>query len=165
MISVPITLYVVVVVAAKATLSDFRQAPRKMRMVANTVRGKKVSEALVNLDFVAKKASAPIKTLIMSALANAKSLEIPTENLIVKIITVDSGSIMYRRRPAARGSAHPIRKRTSAIFVELGEVEVKSKKVKVQKEKTVEKVAETSDKNVVAKPKVSKGAKTKIKKT
>jgi large subunit ribosomal protein L22 len=122
---------------AKATLSNFRQAPRKMRMVANTVRGKKVSEALVNLDFVAKKASAPIKTLISSALANAKALDIPTENLIVKTIKVDSGSIMYRRRPAARGSAHPIRKRTSAIFVELGEAEPK-KKVKVAKEASVE---------------------------
>ncbi len=115
---------------AHATLSNFRQTPRKMRMVANTVRGKKVAQALVDLDFVAKKASAPIKTLIMSALANAKSLEIPTENLVVKVIKVDSGSILYRRRPAARGSAHPIRKRTSAIFVELGEVESKKSKVK-----------------------------------
>ena len=118
-----------------------------MRMVANTVRGKKVSEALVNLDFVAKKASAPIKTLIMSALANAKALEIPTENLIVKTIKVDSGAIMYRRMPAAQGSAHPIRKRTSAIFVELGEAPVKGKKVKAVKEEV--KVAE-------AKPKVVK---------
>ncbi len=104
---------------AQATLRNFRQAPRKMRMVANTVRGKKVAEALVNLDFVAKKASLPIKTLIMSALANAKSLEIPTENLIIKTIKVDSGAILYRRMPAARGTAHPIRKRTSQIFVEL----------------------------------------------
>lgn len=130
---------------AQATLRNFRQAPRKMRMVANTVRGKKVSDALVNLDFVAKKASLPIKTLIMSALANAKSLEIPTENLIVKTIKVDSGAILYRRMPAARGTAHPIRKRTSAIFVELGEAPVKAKKVKIAKEKVVEK-AETKPK-------------------
>ncbi len=136
---------------AKATLSNFRQAPRKMRMVANTVRGKKVSEALVNLDFVAKKASSPIKTLIASALANAKALDIPTENLIIKTIKVDSGSIMYRRRPAARGSAHPIRKRTSAIFVELGEAESK-KKVKVAKEAPKVEVVE-------AKPKAKKAAK------
>ncbi len=112
---------------AQATLRNFRQAPRKMRMVANTVRGKKVSEALINLDFVAKKASLPIKTLILSALANAKSLDIPTENLIIKTIKVDSGAILYRRMPAARGTAHPIRKRTSAIFVELGEAEPKKK--------------------------------------
>ncbi|MBA3733246.1 50S ribosomal protein L22 [Patescibacteria group bacterium] len=118
---------------AHATLSNFRQAPRKMRMVANIVRGKKVTDVLTNLDFTAKKAAQPIKTLIMSALANAKSLDIPTENLIVKIIKVDSGAIMYRRRPAARGSAHPIRKRTSAIFIELGEAAPK-KKVRVAKE-------------------------------
>jgi large subunit ribosomal protein L22 len=121
---------------AHATLSNFRQAPRKMRMVANTVRGKKVSDALINLDFMAKKASLPIKTLIMSALANAKALDIPTENLIVKIIKVDSGKILYRRLPAARGSAHPIRKRTSAIFVELGESTLKKSK-KIKKEETV----------------------------
>lgn len=120
-------------------------------MVANTVRGKKVSEALVNLDFVAKKASAPIKTLIASALANAKALDIPTENLIIKTIKVDSGSIMYRRRPAARGSAHPIRKRTSAIFVELGEAESK-KKVKVAKEAPKAEAVE-------AKPKAKKATK------
>ena len=122
---------------AKATLGNFRQAPRKMRLVANTVRGKKVTEALVNLDFVAKKASLPIKNLIMSAVANAKNLDIPTENLIIKTIKVDSGSILYRRRPAARGSAHPIRKRTSRIFIELAENPViKSVKSKVIKEKT-----------------------------
>src|SRR6185436_10391879 len=122
---------------AHATLSNFRQAPRKMRMVANAVRGKKVADVLVNLDFVAKKASLPIKKLIQSALANAKNLEIPTENLIVKTIKVDSGAILYRRMPAARGSAHPIRKRTSAIFVELGEAPEKKGK-KVSKESTKE---------------------------
>ena len=120
---------------AKATLSNFRQAPRKMRMVANTVRGKKVTDALVNLEFTAKKASNPIYTLIQSALANAKALEIPTENLIVKTIKVDGGKIMYRRMPAARGSAHPIRKRTSAIFVELGEGVAKKVRIaKIKKE-------------------------------
>ena len=106
---------------AKATLKNFRQAPRKMRLVANAVRGKKVSDALTNLDFTTKKSAAPIKNLILSAVANAKELGINTENLIVKTIKVDSGSILYRRRPTARGSAHPIRKRTSAIFVELDE--------------------------------------------
>lgn len=139
---------------AKATLSNFRQAPRKMRMVANTVRGKKVADALVNLNFVAKKAAAPIKTLIQSALANAKMLDIPTENLIVKTIFVDSGKIMYRRRPAARGSAHPIRKRTSAITVELGEAENRSKKSEVGskiEKSEVKKVEKVSKKSAVKK--------------
>lgn len=126
---------------AHATLSNFRQAPRKMRMVANTVRGKKVSDVLVNLEFTAKKASLPIKTLILSALANAKALDIPTENLIVKTIKVDSGKIMYRRLPAARGSAHPIRKRTSAIFVELGYATPKQKGGKKSKASATTEVA------------------------
>ena len=108
--------------SAKAQLNNFRQAPRKMRMVANAVRGKKVADALVNLDFMAKKSSLPIKKLVSSALANAKVLDIPVENLIVKTVKVDSGKILYRRRPAAHGSAHPIRKRTSSIYVELEEI-------------------------------------------
>jgi|SRR3989344_4580178 len=118
---------------ATAKLSNFRQAPRKMRLVANTVRGKKVDDALVNLDFVAKKASLPIKKLLQSALANAKNLNIPTENLIIKTIKVDGGSIMYRRLPAARGSAHRMRKRTSAIFVELAPA-TSNKKIRITKE-------------------------------
>lgn len=120
---------------AIAKLSNFRQSPRKMRMVANLVRGKKVSDAILHLDFTAKRASNPIKTLIESAVANAKNLEIPTENLVVKSIRVDAGKTLYRRRPASRGSAHPIRKRTSQIVVEVGEGEVKAKKTKITKEK------------------------------
>lgn len=118
---------------AKATLSNFRQSPRKMRLVANLVKGKKVSVALINLDFTAKRASDPVKTLIASALANAKSLGMDTENLIVKNIQVNSGKILYRRIPAARGSAHPMRKRTSQIYVELAP-QVESKKSKVKRE-------------------------------
>ncbi len=124
-----------------AQLNNFRQAPRKMRMVVSAVRGKKVSEALVNLEFMAKKASLPIRNLIKSAVANARDLQMPTENLVVKKITVDSGKILYRRRPAARGSAHPIRKRTSRIFVELSENPslkfVKSKVHKVNSKSTL----------------------------
>jgi large subunit ribosomal protein L22 len=108
-----------------ATLSNFRQSPRKMRLVADLARGKKVADVLVNLDFTDKKAALPIKNLISSALANAKSLEMPTENLIVKKITVNAGKTLQRRQPASRGSAHPIHKRTSRIFVELGEGETK----------------------------------------
>ena len=142
---------------AKATLGNFRQAPRKMRMVANAVRGKKVSDVLINLDFTAKKASLPIKNLILSALANAKNLDIPTENLVVKTIKVDSGKILYRRRPAARGSAHPIRKRTSAIFVELGEASASAKATARQgKEKKI-------DLSPVVKIKAPKVIKSKIK--
>ena len=138
---------------AHATLSNFRQSPRKMRLVANLVKGKKVSEALINLDFTAKRASDPVRTLIASALANAKSLGMDTENLIVKNIQVNSGKILYRRIPAARGSAHPMRKRTSQIYVELGEGVVKTKKTKVLKLKEAKSVKSEDKpiKKVVAK--------------
>ena len=129
---------------AHATLSNFRQAPRKMRMVANTVRGKRVVDALINLEFTAKKASLPIKTLIQSAVANAKAMDLPTENLIIKTIKVDSGKILYRRMPAAEGSAHPIRKRTSSIFVELGEnrePSTEKRKIKNPKSKLVSRIS------------------------
>ncbi|KKR31450.1 MAG: 50S ribosomal protein L22 [Parcubacteria group bacterium GW2011_GWF2_39_8b] len=129
---------------AHATLSNFRQAPRKMRMVANTVRGKRVVDALINLEFTAKKASLPIKTLIQSAVANAKAMDLPTENLIIKTIKVDSGKILYRRMPAAQGSAHPIRKRTSSIFVELGEnrePSTEKRKIKNPKSKLVSRIS------------------------
>jgi len=148
---------------AKATLSNFRQAPRKMRMVANSVRGKKVSEVLVNLEFVAKKASLPVKNLILSALANAKNLGIDTENLVIKTITVDGGKIMYRSMPVARGSAHPIRKRTSSVFIELGQAPVKGKKAKAVKEENAKEVK--SEAKVTKKPKKVQSKTTKNKKT
>lgn len=104
---------------AKAHLKTYRQSPRKTRLVADTVRGKKVDDAITALEFIPKRAALPIQKLIASALANAKNLSIPVENLIVKTITVDDGAILYRRRPRSKGMANPIRKRTSHISVTL----------------------------------------------
>ncbi len=120
---------------AKATLSNFRQSPRKMRGVADLVRGKKVSEALVYLDFVGKRAALPIKNLLNSALANAKNLQIESENLVIKSITVNAGKILKRHQPVSRGRAHPIHKRTSHITIELAEPKENPKPKKVVKEK------------------------------
>lgn len=114
-----------------ATLSNLRQSPRKVRVVADLVRGKKVADAILSMQFTEKRASAPIRKLIESALANAKAQSMPTENLVVKTVEVNSGKTLYRRMPAARGSAHPIRKRTSMISVTLEEVLPKAKKTKV----------------------------------
>jgi len=120
---------------ASATLTNLRQSPRKVRVVARLVQGKKVADAIVSLQFTEKRASAPIRKLIESAIANAKAQSIETENLVVKTIEVNSGKILYRRMPAARGSAHPIRKRTSQISITLGDARVKAKKSKVVVEK------------------------------
>ncbi len=101
----------------KAELKNYRQAPRKVRLVANLVKGKKVEEALDILTFAAKRAGLPLKKLLASAHANAGK----APNLIVKEIRVDAGPTLYRRRPRSRGMANPIRKRTSTVRVLLTE--------------------------------------------
>jgi len=104
---------------AKATLRMYRQSPRKVRLIADTIRGKKIADALTILRFADKRAAGPVEKLVKSALANAKDNGIKEEGLVVSKITVDGGRILYRRRARARGSAAPIRKRTSHIQVEL----------------------------------------------
>lgn len=119
---------------AKATLSDYRQSPRKVRVVADMVRGKKVEDALITLSFVPKRAALPLQKLLASALANAKNLEIPLDNLVVKEISVDGGKILYRRLPMSRGRAFVLRKRTSHVNVVLEEgAPKKVKKAKTEK--------------------------------
>lgn len=105
----------------KAVLSNYRQSPRKVRLIADLVRGKKVKEALEMLTFVDKRASTPIAKLIQSAAANAKDKgNGHPENLSIKKITVDKGSTYRRFMPRARGSASPINRRNSNVTVELG---------------------------------------------
>ena len=107
---------------AKAQLNNYRQSPRKTRLVVDAVRGKKVEDAITILSFIPKRAAAPIQKLIASAFATAKEKSAgKTEDLIVKEITVNDGPILYRRRPRSRGMANPIRKRTSHVSVVLGE--------------------------------------------
>lgn len=104
---------------ATATLKTYRQSPRKVRLVADSIRGKKVQDALTILQFADKRAAGPILKLLKSAIANAKDTGVEEEGLKVSKVTVDGGAIMYRRRARARGSAAPIRKRTSHITLEL----------------------------------------------
>jgi large subunit ribosomal protein L22 len=111
-----------------AELKTYRQSPRKVRLVADTVRGKRVEEALTILSFMPKRAALPLQKLVASAMANAKNLSVATENLVVKEMMVDAGPILYRRQPRSRGMANPIRKRTSHVRVVL--VEGAPKKVK-----------------------------------
>lgn len=117
-----------------AELKNYRQSPRKVRVVADTVRGKGVEEAMTLLSFVPKRAALPLEKLIASAVANAKNLSIPTENLIVKEMSVNGGAILYRRQPRSRGMANPLRKRTSHVKVVLAEgAPKKTKKAKAAK--------------------------------
>jgi large subunit ribosomal protein L22 len=104
---------------ARAELKNYRQSPRKVRLVADSVRGKRVAEALTLLSFVPKRAALPLQKLVLSALANAKNLSLAEENLIIKEMRVDAGATLYRRQPRSRGMANPLRKRTSRVSVTL----------------------------------------------
>ena len=111
---------------ARATLNTYRQSPRKVRVVADLVRGKTVEEAMDILTYVPKRAGLPIKKLLSSAYANAGK----APNLMVKEIRVDGGNILYRRLPRSRGQANPIRKRTSHINIVLAPTSPKASKGK-----------------------------------
>lgn len=122
-----------------ASLNDYRQSPRKVRLVADLVRGKKVEDAKNTLNFLVKRTSKPLSALLDSAIANAKNnFNIEAGNLFIKEFKVDVGATLKRRMPRARGMAYPINKRTSHIFIKLDTLdnmpvnkkkEVKSKKV------------------------------------
>ena len=102
-----------------AKLSQYRQAPRKVRLVANLVKGKSVEHALIELNHRAKRAAPVFAKLINSALANAKVAGLDPKSLVVREIRVDKGPVLKRSRPRAQGRAFPIHKHTSHIIVTL----------------------------------------------
>ncbi len=105
---------------ATASIRTHNQTPRKVRLVTDLVKGKKVPEALTALAFLPKRAADPIKKLIASAAANAKTRGEKPEELRVKSIRVDSAGMIVRYMPRAHGRATPIRRRRSQVVVELG---------------------------------------------
>ncbi len=111
----------------KAFLKNYRQSPRKVRLVAGLIKGKSVNQAVVELDFLAKRAGFPIKKLLLSAVANAKNVGVEKENLFIKELRVDKGITMKRMMPAAMGSGHRINKRTSHLNILLGEKIIEAK--------------------------------------
>ena len=116
-----------------AKLNNYRASPRKTRVVADLIKGKKAKDAIVQLDFLAKKSAGPIAKLLKSAISNAKNdFKITDENnLIVKTIIVNSGPVLKRSKPRSRGMANQILKRTSNITIVLEE-QLKSKVHKVK---------------------------------
>ena len=109
-----------------ATLKTYRQSPRKVRLATDLIKGKSVLMALAQLKFLPKRASLPIEKLLNSAIANAEhNFGATRAELMVKDIRVDKGIVFRRSMPRARGSASPIRKRTSHITIVLGKLEQK----------------------------------------
>jgi len=109
-----------------AHLRNYRQAPRKVRLITDIIRGKSVAEALLQLDVTIKRASSPVRKLLLSAVANAKhNHQKSNELLFIKSIVVNEGPVLKRMRPRARGSGAPIHKHTSHVSLVLGEQEPK----------------------------------------
>ncbi len=109
---------------AFAKLNNCPTSPRKMRLVADLIRGQKVETALAILRFNSKEASRKLEKLLLSALANwqAKNEEgnLEEADLVISEIRVDSGTMLKRLRPAPQGRAHRIRKRSNHVTLVLG---------------------------------------------
>ena len=106
-----------------ASLNNCPTSPRTMRLVADQIRGKKVSNALSILKFSEKHASNRLEKLLLSAISNWQQknpdMDIENENVIVSEIKVDSAGMLKRLRPAPQGRAHRIRKRSNHVTMVL----------------------------------------------
>lgn len=107
----------------KASLKNYRMAPRKIRLIADLVRGKSADKAKQELEFYSKRAALPVLSLLNSAIANAKKnfevKENEVSDLHIKEIFVEESRKLKRWRPVSRGSAHPIQKKTSNVVIVL----------------------------------------------
>ncbi|MFM2383782.1 MAG: hypothetical protein RIQ72_354 [Candidatus Parcubacteria bacterium] len=148
----------------KATLSNYRQSPRKVALVAGLIRGKKVSDAMSAVRFAVKRASNPIEKLLNSAIANAKNMGVENPmDLFVTEIRVDKGIVLKRFMPRARGSSAQILKRSSHIYLTLGDKPVKGKQADASKvgiaEAPVKAAGKTTAKKASKEPKAESKAK------
>ena len=137
-----------------ASLTNYRQSPRKVRLVADLIKGKTIEQAQNVLGVAIKRASNPLAKLLASAVANAKDRGISIEGFVIKECTVNQGLTMKRFMPGARGSAFPIKKKTSHVTLVIGpknggviapakapKKEVKAEAPKVEKKAPAKKAA------------------------
>ena len=142
----------------KAKLNYLRISPRKVRLVADLIRGKSVEEAQNILNFVPKKATLALLKLLKSAIANAKNnLQISdSSNLYISKITVGEGPKLKRWRARARGVAAQIQKKSSHVTLILDEIKKTTEGREIIKEK------EIKESRKIKETKVEKSEKKKI---
>lgn len=144
----------------KAYLKNYRQSPRKVRLVADLIRGKKVEEAQTLLRFTPQRASGAMKKLLDSAIANAEhNFKVGQDDLFVKEIMVDEGIVLRRWRARARGRAGRIMKRTSNVSLSLASEKAIKEMNKEEKASPKKEVVEKEDKNADAKEEKPKAKK------
>ena len=135
----------------KAILRKYQCSPKKVRLVADKIRGLKVTEAETILMFINKKSAEPLLKLLRSGIADAEhNYNLDKRNLVIKEIRVDSDGMYKRYTPKARGMATPILKRLSRVELTLEGEEKIEEDVKITKveDKKVEKVAKPRTKKV-----------------
>ncbi len=133
----------------KAKLRHLRIAPRKVRLVADALRGERVAKAKSFLGFTVKKSTDPMLKLLNSAIANAKNdYGIDESNLYISEIRVDEGPKLKRWMPRARGSASQIQKKTSHITIILDEIKKTAKPAKKKTEPKTEKTVVSKVKEI-----------------
>ena len=105
----------------KAILTNYRQAPRKVRLVADLIKGKSVGAAQLELKHLAKRAALPMEKLLASAVANAVVAGADVDGLVVANVRVDKGLTIKRSMPRAFGRSAPIHKHMSHVILTLSE--------------------------------------------
>jgi large subunit ribosomal protein L22 len=118
----------------KASATNLRIAPRKLRLVANSVKGMPVAAALQHLSFLNKKGASMVAKVVSSAVANAEhNFSLVPETLYIQAITCDQGRVLGRYMPRARGSSSPLNRKMSHLNVTLGVKESLARKVKTSR--------------------------------
>lgn len=121
-------------VKAIAVLRDCPTSPRKMRLVADIIRGVEINKALGILRYTKKEASIRLETLLRSAIANWEKKNegerLEDSTLCVKEIFVDGGTMLKRIQPAPQGRAHRVRKRSNHVTIVVDKMVIEEKKVK-----------------------------------
>jgi large subunit ribosomal protein L22 len=103
---------------ARAFLKGFRESPRRVRMVAEMIRGKKAEDALSILAFQPRKAAKMLHKVLNSAIANAtENDELDADQLVVTRVEIDGGPIQKRWLPRSMGRANRLARRTSHVTV------------------------------------------------
>ncbi len=145
-----------------AVAKNVRMSPRKVRLVLDLIRNQKATEAVETLRFVQKAAARPVLKVLESALANAEhNHKLEREQMIIVDCYADMGPTIHRATPRAMGRAHPIRKRTSHIWIyvsdgkaemrnEKREVKGEDKKIKTKESKDVTKIVDKTTEKPVA---------------
>jgi len=127
---------------ATAYLKDVPTSPRKMRLVADIIRGERVSKALNILKYEAKHPAARMEKLLMSAISNweskNKDVKLEEADLYVKEVYVGGGRILKRLRPAPQGRAHRVRKRSNHVTLVVDRMPAQLKETKKVEKETKE---------------------------